>query len=331
LPIEIGWQAPASCPQEVDLRKRIQNLLGTRRPASPLLAEGTIVRKDRSFRLQLKVQLGDLQETRSFESVSCEDLMGAAAVEVALLVQSDLTDDAPRASGRSPSQSRASEPVPSLTRPAESSPLKEGEAARLNEEPAKTKKDEPDRAKDEPPPAVEARPQRSWHALLQAPLLAVQVDSQGRHTVGGGLSLGLEHAQWQGQLAATFWPRLSVPAKALSVYGADIDRFRTDIWACREFRFAWLGLSPCLSAGLDRVSARGTGRGIDPTPRRSIGMSAGAGGQARLHMASWLRLVTTVGGHLNFSRPDIVIDGVGFVYRLSPAAFYAAIGLEWIL
>jgi hypothetical protein len=258
--------------------------------------------------------------------------VGAAAVEVALLIQSaELSDDQPQNRPQSPPQPGASEAAPSTSRPAETSPnpASDVETSRPKDEATTTKRDEPERTQDQASTPDGTRPQRPWRALVQAPLLALQVDSRTHYGLGGGL--GLEYAKWQWQLEATLWRRQSVPAKALAVYGADIDRITTNIWACREVRFSWFGFSPCLTAGIERVSARGTGRGIAPTPRQSIGMSAGAGGQGRLHMASWLSLLITVGGHVSFSRPEISIDGVGFVYRVSPAALCASVGLEWVL
>ena len=86
--IDIQWQAPPDCPQEGDVRERIRKLIGSRQPDGHLQAEGTIVRTAGHFRLALTVRFGDIVGTRSIDSSSCEDLAGATAVELALLVHS---------------------------------------------------------------------------------------------------------------------------------------------------------------------------------------------------------------------------------------------------
>jgi hypothetical protein len=86
--LDIRWDAPPGCPQETDVRDRLQRLLGSGRHSSQLRAEGTITRIDRRFRLDLVVRVRDLVGTRSIESNACEDLAGAAAVELGLLIHS---------------------------------------------------------------------------------------------------------------------------------------------------------------------------------------------------------------------------------------------------
>ena len=86
--VDLRWEAPPGCPQESDVHSRIQKILGSGRHDSPLRAEGTITRIDGRFHLELVVHIGDVAGTRSLASKSCEDLAGAAAVEIGLLVHS---------------------------------------------------------------------------------------------------------------------------------------------------------------------------------------------------------------------------------------------------
>jgi hypothetical protein len=62
-----------------------------------------------------------------------------------------------------------------------------------------------------------------------------------------------------------------------------------------------------------------------------IGMTAGAGVQARLYLASCIRLLVAAGGQVELSKPQISIDGVGSVFQFAPATLIIASGLEWIL
>jgi hypothetical protein len=179
------------------------------------------------------------------------------------------------------------------------------------------------------PPSV--APQRAWHVLVQAPVLELGIGPLPQPDRGIGLSLGLEYANWQLQLKGISWQRQGVPEPGFPGYGADVDRLGVAFWGCREFRGSWVGFSPCLTAGMERVSASGTGRNIAPSTQHAIGMTAGAGIQGRLYLASWVRLLTTVGGQVELSRPEISMKGVGSVYQFAPAALSVAVGLEWIL
>ena len=164
--------------------------------------------------------------------------------------------------------------------------------------------------------------------------------------VGGGLSLGLEYLRWRVQLQGLYWRRQYVPASGFPGYGTEVDRMGAALWVCRELRSSWIGLSPCLTGGMDRVSARGAARrpesNIFPTTRHATAMSAGVGIQGRIPLASWIRLLVAVGGEIELVRPQFLVKGLGPlvpekpapstpIYQFAPAALTATIGLEWAL
>jgi hypothetical protein len=339
--IDIRWQAPPGCPQESDVRDRIQTLLGAGRRDSQLRAEGTITRIDRRFRLDLVVRVRDLVGTRSIESNSCEDLAGAAAVELGLLIHSAEAALAPSRPGTQPPTLppvRGSEPSSSRSDGTDAQPAQGtsdvSPAERASNGAKSESKTEVESEAREQPTQVEAR--RAWHALVQAPVLELGLGPLPRPARGIGLSLGFEYANWQLQLQAISWQRQSVPAPGFPGYGADVDRIGATFWGCREFRSSWFGLSPCLTVGIERVSVRGNGRNIASSTQHAIGMIAGAGAQGRLHLASWIRLLMAVGGQIQLYRPQISIGGEEpeyqfAVYQFAPAAVSFAVGLEWIL
>ncbi len=339
-PIDIHWEAPPACPQESDVRDRLEKLLGSGRHDSHLRAEGTITRIDRRFRLDLVVRVRDLVGTRSIESNACEDLAGAAAVELGLLIHSaeatsepnrpgTQTPSLPPAPGAEPSSSRSdgtasssrsdgteAHPAPgTVARPATRVP----DGAKSESKAAESE------AKEQPP---SEKSQRAWHALVQAPVLELGVGPLPQPARGIGLSLGLEYANWQLQFQGLSWQRQSISVPG---YGANIDRVSAAFWGCRELRRSWFGFSPCLTVGMERVSATGTGPNIAPSTQHAMEMTAGAGFQSRIHMATWLSLFAAVGGQIELSRPQISVNGLGSVYQFAPAAFVAALGLEWIL
>lgn len=334
------------------MRSRIQKILGSGRHDSPLRAEGTITRIDTRFHLELVVHVGDVVGTRTLAAKSCDDLAGAAAVEIGLLVHSvevaskpsqpdasaatlPSVSGGPETSG-SPSygaSGHSSQPTTDASH-AERTPAGKSEPLTKVESEAK-----------EEPPRVEAP--RLWHILVQAPSVAVGAGPLPWPSVGFGLALGFEYARWQLQLQGLSWRRQNVPASGFPGYGVDVDRISAGLGICREIRFARFGLSPCLAAGIERVSASGTGSNILPSSRHTIGMSAGAGLQGRLHLASWIRLVLTLSGEVELVRPQLLIQGLGPlappardmeppdpptpVYRFAPAALTGTLSLEWAL
>ena len=349
-PIDLRWVAPPSCPQESDVHDRIRKILGSGRHGGRLRAEGTITRTDKRFLLELVIHVRDLVGTRSIESTSCEDLAGAAAVEIGLLVHSVEAAGVPNPNDAPPTNSP---PVGGPESSANRSDATKGNASPETNDASNTKR--PMDSVKEASPVVQGEAndqlpggesQRHWHVLLQAPLLAWGAGPLPRPTVGVGLSLGFEHARWQLHLEGVYWQRQKVPALGFPGYGADVDRIGATLWVCREFRHSWFGLSPCLAAGIDRISASGTGTHIASSEQHTIGIRAGAGVQGRLYLASWIRLLVAVEGEVELVRPQIEIKGLGPldpnpateppatptpVYRFAPAALTGTLSLEWAL
>jgi len=89
--LTLRWQAPAGCPQQAAVRDRIKALTGTARSTSAgLQADGTITQTGNArFHLKLVTRSGRLVGERSLDASSCENLTGAAAVSIALLMRSN--------------------------------------------------------------------------------------------------------------------------------------------------------------------------------------------------------------------------------------------------
>src|ERR1017187_745103 len=174
--IDIRWEAPPDCPQENDVRERIQNLLGSGRHDNHLRAEGTITRMDRRFRLDLVVRVRDLVGTRSIEANSCEDFAGAAAVELGLLIHSAKSVSEPSRSGTLPPTfppARGSEPSssrsdgmdkPSSQGKSDASPKERTPAGAKSESKTDVEKDKTDVRSDQ---SHRARVLTEWTNLLR--------------------------------------------------------------------------------------------------------------------------------------------------------------------
>lgn len=364
--VDLRWDAPQGCPQESDVRGRIQKILGTGRHDTPFRADGAITRVDGRFRLELVLHVGDVTGTRSLAAKSCDDLAGAAAVEIGLLVHS--------VESQSPAQPGAAEAATSQTATgsetvggaastrtessstktqSSSSSVKADALAQRGRSDAIPPAPEPTKiepATELPAPTDAESPQpvsaRAWRVLLQAPTVALGLGPLPGLGVGLGLSIGLEYERWQLQLQGIAWQRQNVPADGFPGYGADVDRIGARFWACREIRVSSLGFSPCLAAGMDRMSAKATGANIAPIPQNELLMSLGAGAQARLYLTSRLRMLAGVAGEIGLVRPELKVRGLGpiapppdgdtpdpptTIYRFAPAALTATLSLEWSL
>ena len=87
---ELLWTAPANCPQEAGVRERLRSIIGGLNVSqSRLRAEGEVTQVDGHFHLKLVVHDGELVGERSLDSDSCEDLAGATAVALGLLLRSE--------------------------------------------------------------------------------------------------------------------------------------------------------------------------------------------------------------------------------------------------
>src|SRR3954471_13879828 len=88
--LTLRWSAPAGCPQQAQVSDRIRKLTGSTSATAPVLqAEGTITQTDSAhFHLKLVTRSGNLVGERNLDASSCQNLSGAAAVSIALLLRS---------------------------------------------------------------------------------------------------------------------------------------------------------------------------------------------------------------------------------------------------
>ena len=313
--IELAWQAPPGCPQQSDVRDRIQKLAGTPRPTdNRLSADGVISQTDDGhFRLELVVRTGGLVGGRSIDSKSCKDLAGAAAIALALLLRSP----EPFSKG----ELNELEAPNAETGAAGLAPL--APAAPAAPPPARARRAEV------PPPVADSS--RGWHVRLEAPLFVLGAGAMPHPSYGFALGAGASVGTWRFSLVAAEWLRQSLSAERFPGYGAELDHQSATLSLCRAIRSQLFEVAPCLTATLERVVARGTGNHITARSESATWLAPGAGAQGRLYLASWFSLLAVIGGEVEVSRPQISIDGIGNIGQLGPAAFTVTVGSEWIL
>jgi hypothetical protein len=243
-PLRFHWDAPPNCPREAAVLDRIRLLSDSasgRTKESLLRAEGRIEALRDRFRLTLAIHYGQVNGTRVIDSTSCEDLGGAAAVALSLLVRVERTSSAPLTEGDlhgspgvavqtsqpsgtagapTPQPSTAAaggtpQPavVPAAPTPQQPSTLPTAQTAHPSTIP---------RAAASPSPPVDGRsarpaerspspregpsaPAARWHLSLRAPTLNADVGALPHLSYGVGLAAGFRYDAVRVSLAGTLW------------------------------------------------------------------------------------------------------------------------------
>jgi hypothetical protein len=327
--VDLTWSAPAGCPQHAVVRESIRALVGQAlRKAEPLRAEGRVVPVGRRFRLTLVVrEKGRLRE-RTVESDSCVDLAGAAAVALGLLVRqrSDPTASAEPAGNGSGEQSSS----PGATPDEPSNGTSRGD---LDSPRAASPSDRQPSSGDDSASALldtGAASERDWELVLLAPFVALDVGPLPKPEVGVGGGIGVRAHRWRFALSGRALNAQKWLMRGSAAIGVRSGRWHGDMSMCRGWRSGRLEIAPCLTAGLDRVWARGTGPGVTARTQQAISFVLGAAGATHFHVFDSMAIFAGAGVGFETSRPRLVIEGLGEIGRIGLVQFSASLGLEWI-
>jgi len=331
--LTLRWEAPAGCPQQGEVRDRIRKLTGsTRATAAVLQAEGTITQTDSAhYHLKLVTRSGGLVGERNLDASSCENLSGAAAVSLALLMRSEEPLSVGELGGQqmaggAPGAATATATAQQATAtPAEAGPRTQTEQTSRDDSASSDAQ-----ANDSEQHSSAALEQR-WRLLAQVPLATLSFGPLPQPSWGVAFAGGAAYENWRFLLGGSAWLRQNVATEQAPGYGAEVDRLAGTLKACRALRRAALELAPCLVLSLEHISVRGTGADITPRSEQATWLAVGVGAQGRLYLASWLSLVAGIDAQIETARPLISIDGVGNLGQLGSAAFTVSVGPEWIL
>ncbi len=298
---------------------RVRQLTGkTRFVGAPVRADATVTKRGAGeLRLRLVINSGQLVGTRDVEGASCKDLVGAAAVSLAVLLRAEeaASDPAPLASAENSRESEAptDSVSPSTTQPAPTSTPPSSPA--------------PGRLASDTAPV-----ERRWRLLLLAPSAAARIGPERKPSVGLALAGGVSLDRWRFHAEAKLWAAQNATTTSLlDEYTAKLDRFSVSLRTCRAVGGRAIELSTCALVSLQHLSVRGQGPHITSRTSVATWIAAGAGLQLRAHVASWVNLVAGIDGELQFSRPKVVLDGIGLVDQLRPVGATLLVGSEWIL
>jgi hypothetical protein len=329
-PLDLSWQAPAGCPQESAVREQIRALV----PASMLesgnlKAEATVTRVDKRYRLKLVLTFGSVRGERVIDSDSCGDLAGAAAVALGLLLQSAAqtsATDPNSATGTTTGSAGASRSSETGSTPDSSSAA----APEASSQPKTPEARSPHASPSTEPKSNGAPHPRPWRIFVHAPQLALGWGPLPDPTVGVAFALGLRVRPWLLSVGLQLPREQRLTLSGSSGAGADLDYWMAEAWACRGWHSASLELAPCLTFGVERLSATGTGSGVSPLSEHATWVSFGAAAHGRWYVAEWFALSATAGARVEGARPTIRIDGLPAYGRLKPAAFSLYAGPVWI-
>ena len=295
-------------------------------PERQLHAAATIAPGGRGrFHLRLVVRVGGLVGVRAIDGRSCEDLAGATAVVLALLLSSaePLRGDDFQASGQAGpdqlfdgSSAGGSTGGDEQTRTLE--PARPGDSAEPEPEPT-------------PLNSEEAPAPRRWRGALQLPIVSVGIGPLPGPSFSFSLAGGILLQRWSFFGEAGVWLKQELKATDDPDSGADVHRIEAAVRSCRAIVFGHFEVAPCVRLALQHMWARGTGAHIAAQTAQATWLAVGLGVQARYQFSHWLRVFSGVDAHLETARPRLSIDGVGSLGQLWPAAFTISVGSEWIL
>lgn len=309
LPIELTWQAPAECPSKEAVLSRARSLLGSKpTKVEKVRAEGTIQKTDERYELTLLIdENGQIGERRVWAQ-KCEELSGAAAISLVLLLTSGHDGAGSGSDARTPGSA--------------SSPSEPSDATKPDSKPPVTA----------PPGEPESPPsdsERGWRLLVSAPLLAVSIGPLPKPSIGLAAGVGLQGHAWSVRLVGQWYGAQVVPAP-IQPYGADVQRIAAGLWGCWDLQRVGWSFSPCLRGSVARVSATGYGPFLRSATQSETSFGVGVGAIGRLQPTASLALVVSAGVQVELSRPVILLKTLGTVRQLAPLSAIVQLGPEWI-
>lgn len=312
VPVDLSWEAPEGCSQQVEVEQQIRMLVGTLGEAhqvSRLRVTGSIEPFNERYRLTLVIERKSTHGTRVIESDDCQSLGKAAAVVLGLLVRREIS------SGRELTESDISG-QPELSKPPEAA--KPIAAPRQPEIPP------------QPPPVARLR---SWRAIVQGPKVSVDLWTLPRASIGVGLGAGIAHGAWRAFVTGGLWKSQSSTFSGFQPFQADFHRWSLESWLCRGARLNPFEIAPCALLAFDDVTARASGGGRVPRARSAAWLSVGGGISGYWHIDHNLSLVISGSGRIMTIRPQFLVEGFAgedLAHKVPLGTFVSSLGFEWI-
>jgi hypothetical protein len=315
-PVELGWRAPAECPDVAHARGAIDRLLAGHAPADDrrVTADVVIERGGRGFRARVRVDDGASVGERELDSASCEEVADAAALIVAMAVD-------PRLAGEAVDEGDPEAVAPIPAPPPDAS--EQGVAATDDRTSTSTSTSTSTNA-----PAVVAAqrpPQRGSLKFIGRAAGGVGYGSVP--TVSGVvmIAFALAGARWRVELDVDVWtPRTRRPP-ANSAIGVRVLGWTLGVRGCGSPLARRLEIPLCAGVRAGALHGSGVGRlqsSRELAPWVSATFGAGLWGWITPRFA----LALDVDGLVSITTPAFDTQPAGFVVRAPPGGVRALFG-----
>jgi hypothetical protein len=149
--------------------------------------------------------------------------------------------------------------------------------------------------------------------------------------VGFGGGLGARYDEWRFIASGRILFDQTLWSEDLPDVGSRVSRFAAELAVCRGFRSDSFELAPCVTVGLDHLTARGTGpSNIIRQTQRTTSVLLGGAAAAHYYFTEWMAVFMGAGVAVATSRPTLTVVGVGEVGHAGWVQLSIAIGPEWI-
>jgi hypothetical protein len=258
--------------------------------------------EDGRFELVLTTEVADAHGTKTLDAGSCTALADAAAVFLALAIDSSTVSASPPAS---------SEPA------SEKAPPQETPVAAVFS---------PRRPPPPPPPREPLRVAAGLGA-------AVDVGTLPNASAGLAIDVQARLGRMRAGVLATAWLPQRPIFDDVGGAGATLHMFGAGVFGCYVVPLGRVGIGPC--ANIEATFAEGSGVGIrHPMVARSVWPTAVAGVLADVRLTGWLALVARADGRFALGAPDVALaTPQGNLSLYHPAVFAGRFGagLEFVL
>ena len=311
LPLALSWQAPGECPTGERIRANLARITRPRsgRQLAALTARATIAHDLAGYHLVLETEHEGALSRAQVDNPSCALLGRAATLMLALAygdgAEVDAIEDRPPAD-----RSTSERPLASAS---SDGPPKPRNAS------------EPVRVVDESPKFADARSARAAK-LKVAPWMAATVSSGIVAPIALGAEVGVEVGtpHWLGSFRVRAMPRTEATRRG-SV-AVRLSSTAIVLGGCAQAPIGALSLGGCasFSAGVLRASAHGAVHDGSASP---AWFALSPSLLLEFHGASPWRVRLELGAQIPFSRPELVVEGEGVLYRTPRIAPELGLGL----
>jgi hypothetical protein len=294
--VELGWSAPASCPNAAEVARRAERILNRplARPgdSEQLKVSAVVTAPSESSPWSVTLETGSA--SRTVQAASCDELVSATAVFLAILLEPNADEAAPEPT----SQPEPPPPAPALPPAA--------------------------------PPAA-AQSTSSTHLALGS---ALGMRSGLVPDLAAGLELHAT-LSWQllrFSAGASYWLPDSATLDDAADQGARIQVSSAFGELCLQYQATWL--VPCFCSGgeISVLRGEGFGPGVAAESRSASLVSLTAGGALRLRQSEGVSWLLDADAVLPLGERNFVFAGSAPALIHTPGAgFRLTIGAEWSL